>query len=290
MGRKEEKMRVGLVIPTLNGGESFGWLLEQIAEQDCPLARKLVVDSSSWDGTGERAKAHGFETLVIPREEFNHGLTRQMAVDHLGQDVDLILFMTQDVLLDDGRAISNLVKIFRNEKVGAAYGRQLPHEGASFGAALQRGFSYGEESRIVTLKDKETLGIRAAFISDAFTAYRVKAMKEAGGFPKLNVSEDMYMGAKLLLAGWNLAYVAEARVRHSHEFSLASAWNRYREIGKFQKQEHWIIDTFGKSEGAGLKLLKMQIKAAWENKEPAALAGFLLDDAVKYLAFRWGSR
>ncbi|MBR3456588.1 MAG: glycosyltransferase [Selenomonadaceae bacterium] len=282
--------RIGLAIPTLDAGEGFERLLEQIDGQRCPLARKLVIDSSSVDGTAERAAAHGFETLGIPRAEFNHGLTRQQAVDHLASDVDVLIFLTQDVLLYDEDSFGNLVAAFQNPAVGAAYGRQLPHEGASFGAALQRQFSYGEKSRVITMADKEELGIRAAFLSDAFTAYRITAMRRVGGFPRLNVSEDMYMGAKLLMDGWSLAYVAGARVRHSHDFSLCSAWKRYTEIGKFQKQERWIIDTFGKSEGAGLKLLELQMRTAWKHGNPLAMLGFLLDDAVKYFAFRWGNR
>ena len=286
----EQEERVGLVLPTLDAGKGFERLLAQLDRQRCALARKLVIDSSSGDGTAERAAGHGFETLVIPRAEFNHGLTRQQGVDHVKGDVDIVIFMTQDVLLHDDEALLRLVGAFRDRRVGAAYGRQLPHEGASFGAALQRQFSYGGKSRTVTLEDREELGIRAAFLSDAFTAYRVEALQRAGGFPRLNVNEDMYMGAKLLLAGWGIAYVAEARVRHSHEFSLRSAWKRYSEIGRFQKEQRWIVDTFGRSEGAGLKLLKLQMAAAWESRKPLAMLGFLLDDAVKYLAFRWGGR
>ena len=281
--------RVGLVLPTLNAGEVFERLLAQIDRQTCPLSVKLVMDSSSGDGTVERASAHGFETVVIPRSEFNHGLTRQMAVDRVASEADIVIFMTQDVLLHDDDSFRNLVRPFRDAALGAAYGRQLPHAGASFGTVLQREFSYGEKSRIVTLKDKEELGIRAAFLSDAFTAYRVDALQQMGGFPKLNVNEDMYMGAKLLLAGWSLGYIAEAKVFHSHEFSLSSAWKRYSEIGKFQKQERWIVDTFGKSEGAGWRLLKIQMRAACERRSPGAMLQFLLDDAIKYLAFRWGA-
>lgn len=290
MARHTKKPRVGVAIPTFRAGAVFERLLSQIDAQDCELSRKLVIDSSSGDGTAERAEAHGFETIVIPGREFNHGLTRQQALEHVAPDVDIVIFLTQDVLFHGTDSLSNLVKPFQDGGVGAVYGRQLPHEGASFGAALQRQFSYGEESRVVTLADREELGIRAAFLSDAFTAYRVEAVKKVGGFPRLNVSEDMYMGAKLLLDGWKLAYAADARVRHSHEFSLRSAWKRYSEIGKFQRQEHWIIDTFGKSEGAGLKLLKMQVKAAWERRDFSAMLELLFDDAVKYVAFRWGGR
>ncbi len=282
--------RIGLVIPTLHAGASFEQLLCQLDRQDCKLARKLVVDSSSEDGTAELAAKHGFETKVIPRKSFNHGLTRQQAIDWLADDVDIVVFLTQDVLMPESDALSALVVPFADEKVGAVCGRQLPHVGASLGTRLQREFSYGSSDRRIVFEDRKNLGIRAAFLSDAFSAYRVKAVQEVGGFPKLNVSEDMYMGAKLLMHGWALYYAAGARVNHSHEYGLRSAYRRYSEIGRFQSSEKWILDTFGKSEGAGLELLKKQMKAAWERKAPLTAAGFIMDDAVKYLAFRMGRR
>ena len=45
--------------------------------------RVLVVNSSSGDGTVELARKMGAETLVIPRYEFNHGTTRELARDQL---------------------------------------------------------------------------------------------------------------------------------------------------------------------------------------------------------------
>lgn len=282
--------RIGLVIPTLRAGASFEQLLCQLDRQGCKLARKLVVDSSSEDGTVELAAKHGFETRVIPRKSFNHGLTRQQAIDWLADDVDIVVFLTQDVLMPESDALSALVAPFADEDVGAVCGRQLPHVGASLGTRLQREFSYGSSDRRIVFEDRKKLGIRAAFLSDAFSAYRVKAIQAVGGFPKLNVSEDMYMGAKLLMNGWALYYAAGARVHHSHEYGIRSAYRRYSEIGRFQSSEKWILDTFGKSEGAGLELLKKQMQAAWDRKAPLAAAGFIMDDAVKYLAFRMGRR
>ncbi len=45
--------RFGLIIPTLNAGEQFRTLLEQIAAQSLPT-QKLIVDSESSDGTARQ--------------------------------------------------------------------------------------------------------------------------------------------------------------------------------------------------------------------------------------------
>ena len=126
-------MNCGLIIPTLNAGKQFQKLLEQLAAQSLST-KKLIVDSESNDGTSACAEKFGLEVLTIPRKTFNHGATRQFALEHLLKKfpLDVIIFLTQDVLLRDDESLAKLVKIFgENESVGMTYGRQLPHEGAT---------------------------------------------------------------------------------------------------------------------------------------------------------------
>lgn len=281
-------MTHGLIIPTRNAGEQFKKLLEQIDRQNLSISRKLLIDSASADDTKIHAAAHGFETLEIRREEFNHGTTRQKGFLHIAESVDTVIFLTQDVLLPDKYSLQRLVEPFADEKVGATYGRQLPHENASFGAALQRQFSYPAESRRKRLSDRKELGIRTAFLSDSFAAYRVKALNAAGGFPETNVSEDMYVAAKMLLAGWEIQYTAEAKAHHSHELSLRQSFRRYYDTGLFHHDNPWLLEGFGKSEGTGLELLKAQMNAARERNAPFTALRFILDDTVKYISYRLG--
>jgi len=51
-------------------------------------------------------------------------------------------------------------------------------------------------------------GIKTAFLSNSFSAYRKKALQEIGWFKdNLILGEDTYAGAKLLLKGYKIAYV-----------------------------------------------------------------------------------
>ena len=282
-------MRTGLVIPTLNAAQLLPNLLREINEAGKFLTRKVIVDSSSEDATADIAKKCGFEVLTIARKDFNHGGTRQLAAAHIKDDVDVVIFATQDIRLKDDKALKKLAEVFADDEVGAAYGRQLPKGDASPMAALLRKFNYPPASAKKTMADKERYGLKTAFMSDSFGAYRMTALEEAGGFPPcVRCSEDMYVAAKMLLKGWAIYYNAEAEVYHSHEFDLKSAWRRYRDVGAFQKKESWIGETFGKAEGEGLKLLKMQLKEAAETGGAPLAARIILDDAVKFLAYRYG--
>ena len=283
-------MNFGLIIPTLNAGEQFRTLLEQIAAQSLPT-RKLIVDSESTDDTIKLAKSFGVEVLTIPRKTFNHGATRQLALEHLLKNfsLDAAIFMTQDVLLHDNESLAQLVKIFAEDKsVGLSYGRQLPHVNATNEAKFLRAFNYPPESQLRSLDDKKIFGLKTAFASNSFAAYRVDALLSVGGFPSnVPLSEDMYVAAKMLLRGLKIFYAADAQVYHSHNYTAAQEFRRYVQIGKFHAQESWIRETFGSAEGAGKKFVAMKL-AALAKENPLDCFGAIFRDAAKFFGYRLG--
>jgi rhamnosyltransferase len=57
-------------------------------------------------------------------------------------------------------------------------------------------------------------------MSNSFSAYRLSIFNEIGRFPSNTIlCEDMYYTAKAILAGYKVAYVADAVVKHSHNYS-----------------------------------------------------------------------
>ena len=285
-------MNCGLIIPTLNAGAQFRTLLEQLAAQTLPT-RKLIVDSESTDGTAQLAKSFGIEVLTISRASFNHGATRQFALEYLLKTAptDVIIFLTQDVLFRDNESLAQLVKIFdANSTVGLSYGRQLPHANATNEAKFLRAFNYPPESQLRSLDDKKIFGIKTAFASNSFAAYRVSALQSVGGFPShVPLSEDMFVAAKMLLRGLKIYYAADAQVYHSHNYTAAQEFRRYVQIGKFHAQEPWIRETFGSAEGAGKKFVVMKLTAL-AKKNPLDCIGAIFRDAAKFFGYRIGLR
>jgi len=281
--------RIGIVIPTLDAGAQFPKLLEQLMRQSCQVERCLVVDSSSEDGTREAALSHGCEVLSIARREFNHGRTRQQAFVYLQDSVDILVYITQDILFAADDSLERLVKALENQAdAGAAYGRQLPYPGASQEARLQREFNYPPQRRVKSMADREALGIKTAFLSDSFAAYRCDALADVGGFPDVPACEDMYVGAKLLQAGYTIVYAAEAQVYHSHEYGLQENFHRYYVTGVFHKQQSWIRQVFGGSEGEGLRLLRYQLREARRLGGWLTAVGLLWDNGIRYAAYCLG--
>lgn len=173
-----------------------------------------------------------------------------------------VVFMTQDALLADNKAIQKLVEYLNSDsKLGAVYGRHIPYEHAGPLGTFSRLFNYPDSSFVNTLSDRQIKGIKAAYLSDVFACYKKSILKEIGGFPlNSDFGEDSYVAAKLLLGGYKTGYCAEAKVYHAHDYNLIQEYRRYRKIGNFHKQESWLLKEFGKAEGEGLKFVVNEVK------------------------------
>lgn len=254
-----------IVIPTFNGGERLKLLLESIKWQTCQTNAILVIDSGSKDNTQIYVKHLGFQRLSIKNENFNHGGTRQLGLEFFRWS-EIIIFLTQDAILDDSNSLTHIIGCFDEPQVGAAYGRQFPHQNARPIEAHARLFNYPERSLIKSVEDIPQLGLKTAFISNSFAAYRRSALMEVGGFPKdVIFGEDTYVAAKMILSNWKIAYCAEAAVYHSHHYRYIEEFRRYFDIGVFHAREKWIRQNFGEAEGEGTRFVFAEIKYLWEN-------------------------
>ena len=279
-------MNCGLIIPTLNAGAQFEKLLQQINSQTLQT-KKLIVDSESTDGTPELAKKFGFEILTVQRKNFNHGTTRQLALEKL-LPLDVVIFLTQDIFLKDETTLSKLVEIFETDsEVGLTYGRQLPHLNATLEAKILREFNYPAESQLRNFDSRKIFGMKAAMASNSFAAYRVETLQKVGGFPNVILCEDMYIAAKMLLSGYKTFYNAFAQVYHSHNYTALQEFHRYFDIGVFHHRESWIRENFGGAEKVGKKFVYEKFLTLWKDN-PAECFGAFFRDVAKFWGYGLG--
>lgn len=200
----------------------------------------------------------------------------------------LLFFLTQDAILKESNSIEMILRPFHEDKVAAVCGRQLPRKWAKLIEAHARLYNYPLESSIKTFLDIKKFGLKTAFISNSFAAYRVSALNQIGGFPKdVIFGEDMYVATKLLKAGYKIAYSAEACVYHSHGYSLWQDMKRYFDMGVFHAREPWIRQELGGAEGEGVKFVISEFKyllkhAFWRIPEG------VLRTLLRYTGFRLG--
>ena len=276
-----------MVIPTLNAAEELSSLLERLASQSRSLEEIVVVDSSSDDETCAIAERHpSVKVIEIARTDFNHGLTRDLALRETSGDV--VCFLTQDAMPVDNFYIENLVApIEADPKIALVSGRQLPKKDARRFEQLVRAYNYPAHSNVRTIDDLPRLGIKAYFASDVCSAYRRQAYLSVGGFDEVKTNEDMLMAARLLKAGYKVAYSAEAEVFHSHNLTAEEQYRRNRVVGEFLSEygdELAIPDEIGE----GSRLVKSVLNTLLKEGRAGEAVSFLADCAARYVGNRVG--
>lgn len=279
-------MFVSIIIPTYNAETYLLKLLENLSKQTIN-SELIIIDSSSTDQTVNIARKYTENVIIIPQKEFDHGGTRTKAAQIAKGDI--LIYLTQDALPYDEKTIENIVKVFENETIGAAYGKQIPYDDTSLFGKHLRNFNYTNTSYIRTLGDKEQFGIKTAFLSDSFAAYRKSTLESIDLFKdSLILGEDTYAGAKMILAGHSLAYVSDAQVYHSHSYTIIEEFKRYFDIGVFHQCESWILKEFGKPEGEGLRYVKSELNYLLKNHAWYLIPEYFIRNTMKYAGYKLG--
>jgi rhamnosyltransferase len=280
---------LSMILPTLNPGVSLASLLDQIQSQTRPPHEILIIDSASTDDTLSIAHRYGAKTIAIARKDFDHGRTRTLAAKAARGDI--LIFMTQDALPANSQSFQNLLAAFEDPRIVAAYGRQLPYPDTSLFGRFLREFNYPATSTQRTLADIPTYGIKTAFLSNSFCAYRRSALESIGWFkPGLILGEDMVAGAQLLNAGYTLAYVADAEVFHAHSYTIFQEFQRYFKIGVFHRREPGLLKEFGKADSEGFRYAREEISFLWQKKQWGLIPWSLVRNATKMLGYQLGKR
>lgn len=253
-------MKYFIAIPTYNGGGLWHQTIKNITQYSPADVFVHVIDSSSKDDTASLASEAGFDILTIAGDVFNHGGTRNLAVKEYIDDYDVVIFLTQDAIPESG-FIEEIISVFDDEEVASAYGRQLPHLNANPIARHARNFNYPTKGYVADKTSIAKMGLKTVFMSNSFSAYRLSVFKKLGGFPSDTIlCEDMFYTAKAVMAGYKNVYAANAKVRHSHNYTPIEEFKRYFDIGVFHTDQPWIRDNFGGAGGEGTKFIISELK------------------------------
>lgn len=283
-------MKISLVIPTLNAGKFIEPLLKRLKEQTVPVDEIVIVDSASDDDTVAKAQTFdGVKVISIERKDFNHGGTRDLAIQQTTGD--FILCITQDALPCDEHYVERLIAPFADdEKIAMASGRQVPRPEASPIEKLTREFNYPETCFVRSKEDIPRLGVKTFFASDCCSAYRRSAYEAIGGFDKhILINEDMKIAAQFIYAGYKIAYVGTAGVWHSHNYSLKQQYTRNFDVSAFMTMHPQLFANISAT-SEGIKMVKWVEKKLLSRGRLFSAAYYVVESGVKFLANRKGRR
>ena len=285
-----EKKTVDVIIPAYRPGEGWKQMLRGLEEQTWPVHRLIVMNTGkeNWKAAYEKTTIP-MEVHHLTREEFDHGKTRDQAARM--SRADYLLFMTQDAFPEDCHLIEKLLQAMeRDEKIGAAYARQLPREDCRLMEQYTRQFNYPEESRVKWLADLPELGIKTYFCSNVCAMYRRELYLQLGGFvQKAIFNEDMIFAGELIQKGYGVAYAAEVKVVHSHNYGCLAQLHRNFDLGVSQAQHPEIFDAYP-SEGEGIRMVKKSASYVCKIHKPWLLVTLFFQSGFKYVGYFLGKR
>lgn len=278
---------IDVIIPVYHPGEEFWILLKKLDQQSYPLNQIILMNTGEapWkeEIEGQYSKCR---IELLKKEAFDHGGTRHLAATL--SEADYLLYMTQDAVPADDFLVERLLESFRREGVKAAYARQLPNAECREIERYTRSFNYPEKSRIKSKKDLETMGIKTFFCSNVCAMYERETYLALGGFVRHTIfNEDMIYAGRLIQKDYEIAYVAEAQVIHSHNYNAKEQFHRNFDLAVSQADHPEIFQEI-RSEKEGIRLVVHTAGHLLKVKKPWLLVPLVTTSAGKILGYKFG--
>ena len=279
--------KIDIVVPLYNAEKYIDALHKSFLMQNKVKINKIrYVLTESTDNTEKYLLQNKIEYKKIKRNEFSHSLTREK--EAMDSNSDIVVFVTQDVIIKDKLWLYNLIKDIGKNNIVATYSRQITKYNNI--EKYTREANYPSESKIVSKEDIPKLGLKTFFFSDASSAIDTNIFKKLNGYDgkKLPISEDMYIAYKIINNDYKIKYCADSVVYHSHNFTLKEVYDRYKLTGKFFKENSYL-DNYGTNKSGG-GLAKYVLKRAIEDKNFKVLLRFLPDMGARFIGMKVGKR
>jgi len=227
---------ISVVVPVKNGQRYLDPLLKEVFSQEIDANFEVViVDSGSTDNTLNIIKRYPASLYEIRGTEFNHGLTRNLAISKA--QGKYVVLMTQDAVPYDNQWMRRLVdNLASDERLAGVYSRHIPHkDSCALTKMIEKNFFTSEagrrESRITGRQDYNRLTPQEKhrFCSfDNVSACIRKSIWQEIAFPETDFAEDLEWSKKVLEAGYGIVFEPDSVVYHSHDFSISGWYNRNR--------------------------------------------------------------
>ena len=289
--QRRTHMDIDVIIPLYKPGKGLFSLLDRLERQTIPVGRILLLNTErayfdALDGIRDLLEKYkNVEVYHLTKREFDHGHTRRLGVSR--SKAEIFVMMTQDALPKDSRMLEHLTANLKGN-VAVSYGRQLAGSTSSVLEQFSRQFNYPRESSIKSAADKERLGIKTYFCSNVCAAYRRDIYDKLGGFvEKAIFNEDMVYAAAVINAGYSIAYEAEARVLHAHNYNCMQQFHRNFDLGVSQADHPEVFASI-RSESEGMQMVKAATTYFIENHRIIEIPYFYLQCFWKYAGYLLG--
>ena len=248
----------------------------------------LIVDSGSTDGTQDMARSLGARVHEILPAEFNHGATRNLGAELASGEI--IVFTVDDAVMLEADGIESLTAPLRDDpRLAGTFGRHLAREDAPPHQAYYIRQRYGSEPRTHSEQSAGSAPLSQVSFSNVISAVRREVLLELPFASDIVIAEDAEWCARVINAGYKVAYVPETTVRHSHEYSVRDTVKRYFDLGAAAKRSVDAGREGGsRVTGEGLRFVRGEIEWMWRSGRRSAIPAAVAHEAARYVGFQLG--
>lgn len=218
---------VSIALVTRNGAATLPSLLEALSRQRVDFPIDIVaVDSGSTDGSAGLLSRSVDRFVAIAPETFNHGLTRNLAVEQARGD--LVVLIVQDAVPANDSWLAELTApLIADDAVAGTFARQRPRPDASAIAReyLSRAPVASDAPRTLQPLTSEEIArldpmsrLEHCSFDNVCSCIR-RSVWSRLPFRASPIGEDLEWAREVLLAGYRLMFVPSAVVVHSHDRS-----------------------------------------------------------------------
>jgi rhamnosyltransferase len=283
---------VDVIIPVYKPDDRLKKIIDRLRKQTYPVNRIILINTGRafFEQAFEREMAFFESDDIILRhiseEQFDHGATRRMAVSI--SKAEYFICMTDDALPVDRHLVEELLKPLLSGEADVSYARQLAGKSADTVEKFSRRFNYPAVSRLKNKSDMENLGIKTFFCSNACAAYKREVYDALGGFERHMIfNEDMVYAGRVVDSGETVAYVAEAKVLHTHHYTAMQQLKRNFDLGVSQAQ---FPELFGRvsSQSEGIRMIRGMLGTLVKKGEYCKIPSVIINSAFKLVGYKLG--
>ena len=215
-------LSVSIVIPVKNEARGIRACLDSWINQTASIQEIVVIDSGSTDGTIEICEEYSQVKLIrIPAVEFNHGTTRNVAMQSVTGD--LTLMTVGDGRAYDEHVIANMQRHFSDDSVAGVCGLQVvPHERDKnpiewfrpYSKPIPKKYIFANANSFNVLPPRQKL--QAASWDNVIAMYRTQVLRDEIPFREITYGEDPVWAIEAIQSGHAIVYDPGCQVYHYH--------------------------------------------------------------------------
>ncbi len=216
---------VSAIICTYNRRKMFEKCLDSLLNQTYPKDKyEIIVIDSSKDITDalikryvDKANSQGIRLEYISQKPSGIAIARNCGIERSNGEV--ICFIDDDCIANHDW-IERLISEFDSEKIGGVGGKINMYKPKN----LIEKFGIKNDQESTIKKNSQLIG--------ANCAYTKKVLQSIKGFDgNMKCLEDLDIGIRVTLDGWNLKYAPDAIVYHKHRSSLKGLLKQQHSYG-----------------------------------------------------------